>query len=162
MGDDLLGIVARLPRGAGIVFRHYELAASERRALFEQVRRIAQRRGLVLILAGSGTQAKAWRADGVHGRNRRHTRALLRAAPVHTLHEMAAARRVGAQIVFISPVFLTRSHPGAPALGRMRFAQLAQQAHAFGMAPIALGGMTAWRARTLPHAHGWAGIDAFL
>jgi thiamine-phosphate pyrophosphorylase len=62
--------------------------------------------------------------------------------------------------VFLSPVFPTRSHPGARALGRVRFGLIAQQAR---IPVIALGGMDARKGRSLRAlgAYGWAGIDAW-
>src|SRR3546814_7971642 len=49
----------------------YRTAAAERRALFDRVARMARRRRLVLMLGGTAAQARAWRADGWHGRDRR-------------------------------------------------------------------------------------------
>lgn len=157
MGDDLWQALARLPRGSGVIFRHYR--TRDRRALFERVRKVARRRGLVLLLAGSPREAAAWRADGVHGRSphRRLPRPLLRTTPAHTMRELAAAR---AQAVLVSPVFATRSHPDARPLGALRFAGLARRS---AMPVIALGGMDARRFGRLARlgAYGWAGIDAF-
>jgi len=119
MGDALWPALERLPRGAGVVVRHYGVPAPERRALYERVRRIARRRGLLLLLAASPQQAAAWKADGVHGRSlRRASRPLLRSAPAHDRRELLAARH--ADLVLVSPVFPTRSHPGAAALGPVR------------------------------------------
>src|SRR3546814_5784962 len=68
----LLAAVDRLPKGrAGVIFRHYRTAAAERRALFDRVARMARRRRLVMMLGGTAAQARAWRADGRHGRDRR-------------------------------------------------------------------------------------------
>ena len=44
LGDGLHDAVARLPAGAGIVFRHYSLPEEGRRALFEQVQQAARRK----------------------------------------------------------------------------------------------------------------------
>ncbi|CAN5429707.1 hypothetical protein BH10PSE12_BH10PSE12_37780 [soil metagenome] len=86
---------------------------------------------------------------------------MLHSAPAHSLCEIRAAERAGADIVLVSPVFSTRSHPGAPVLGRVRFGQLARQAR---RPVIALGGMTAERATSLSAMtiHGWAAIDALI
>lgn len=161
-GETLWRALARLPRAAGIVFRHHATPPAARRALYERVRRIARARGLVLLLAGTAAEAARWHADGAHGRGRnggaRGGRRLLRAMPVHDRAEACAARRTGADLVFISPVHTTRSHPGARALGPLRFAILAR---ATGLPAIALGGMDAKRGSRLRHAHGWAGIDAW-
>jgi thiamine-phosphate pyrophosphorylase len=149
-GDELLAAVARLPRGAGIVFRHYATPARERRALWEEVRRIGRRRGLCLIAAGPVLPG----ANGTH--NCRG--AGIRTWSAHNLREMRAAERAGAKLVFLSPVYATRSHPGAPPLGPGRFALLAHQAR---VPVIALGGMDAQRFRALRGAYGWAAIDAW-
>ena len=150
--DDLLEAARRLPRGAGIVFRHYSLARSERRALYEQVRQLAARRRLVLIVAGEDRLP----GDGTHNRRGQG----LRTASAHNLRELKSAQRAGAHLVFVSPVFPTRSHPGARALGPLGFGAIARKAR---IPVIALGGMNrrnARRLRTLG-AYGWAGIDAF-
>lgn len=147
MGDGLWAALERLPRGSGVVFRHYGLPADVRRALFRKVARIARKRMLVLIPAG-----KDRLAPGIRGR---------RPAPAHSRREAIAAIRAGADALFVSPVFATRSHPGVRPLGRVRFGLLVQ---GLGVPIIALGGMDARRARSLQgfHIHGWAGIDAWL
>lgn len=156
LGDRLLAAICRLPTGSGVVFRHYELPAKERRRLFEKVRRICRLRGHRLLLAGGDP----WPADGVHGRHASKNGLL--SMPVHNVREIAVARRSGADILFLSPLCATRSHPGARPLGLTRFGKLAQLAHPARV--IALGGMTQNRARAIkPHiAHGWAAIDAFI
>lgn len=150
LGDRLLDTVARLPEGAGIVFRHYSLAEGERRVLFERVREAAP--GPV-ILAGPAERALAWGADGSHGRHRGAT-----TAPAHDLAEIRAADAADASLIFLSPVFATRSHPEAPVLGPDGFAALASQSR---IPVIALGGMNHARAEMLADAYGWAGIDAW-
>ncbi|MGZ8283326.1 MAG: thiamine phosphate synthase, partial [Allosphingosinicella sp.] len=75
------------------------------------------------------------------------------------LAEIRAAERSGADILFLSPVFPTRSHPGAPALGPRRFARLARRTR---LPVIALGGVDARKGKALSRlgAWGWAGISA--
>jgi thiamine-phosphate pyrophosphorylase len=156
-GDSLWRALARLPRGSGIVFRHHATPPRERRALYDRVRRIARARGLTLILAGPPSLAIAWGADGAHARppHRRAARLLLHTAPAHDAREVIAAR--AADLLFVSPVFATRSHPGAPALGPRRHAALVRLARQ----PVAaLGGMNASRARHIG-ARYWAAIDAW-
>lgn len=147
-GDGLWAALERLPKGSGVVFRHYGLARAERRKLFDRVRRAAKRRRL-LVLAGSGL-----RGDGVHGGRGRG----LRSASVHNLRELKMAERSGATLVFLSPAFPTRSHPGGRALGPVRFGLIAAQAR---LPVIALGGVDGQKARRLPNIYGWAGIDAW-
>ena len=157
LGEQLHAAVERLPRGGGIVFRQYSLALPERRLLFDALHRVALRRGLMLLLAGTAAQARAWGADGSHGRGRGTG---FRSAPVHDLAEIRAAERAGANLLFLSPVFATRTHPEAVPLGPRRFSRLAHRTH---LPVIALGGMSAERAQKMRAlgAYGWAGIDAF-
>ena len=152
-GTGLWHALERLPRGSGIVFRHYSLPPDARTALFRKVKGVARRRGLLILAAG----AQALGADGTHG-HRRKQRGRLLTAPVHDLREIRAAERAGADLLFLSPVFPTRSHPGARLLGRMRFAWLARQTQ---LPVIALGGMDERRAWGLRGAYGWAAIDAW-
>ena len=159
---DLLEVVRRLPSGAGIVFRHYSLPPAERRRLFMHVRRIARARRLVLMLGGPPALAALWGADGSPGTcgGKTGPRHLLRSAAVHNLKQWRQARQCGAAFVFVSPVFPTRSHPLARALGPVRFGLLAASAD---RPVIALGGMDERRFERLHMlpAYGWAGIDAF-
>ena len=160
-GKALWRALSRLPRGAGIVFRHKSLSLRERRLLFGRVRAEARRRGLLLLLAGSPSEARSWGADGVHLRAPHPALpGQLRSAPAHDACEIVAAERAGAQLLFVSPVFATRSHPGARTLGPLRLASLARRTK---LPVVALGGMNAARARRLHGLglHGWAAIDAW-
>lgn len=153
LGDRLWPALDRLPRGGIVVFRHYSLPPAERRALFGAVRRVARARGLRLVVAGAGLRG----ASGVHGRDPRRRRGL-RTWPAHDAGEVIAGRRAGADLILISPVFPTRSHPGARVLGPLRAMALARLAP--GRA-VALGGMDAKRFRRLRGFVGWAAIDAW-
>lgn len=152
-GERLWAVLERLPRGAGVVFRHYRTA--DRAALAGRVRRICRRRGLSFVVAGPPQLARAWRADGSHGR---HRGALT--APAHGVAEIVAARRAGARLAFLSPLHATRSHPGAAALGPLRFGLMAR---GHGIAVAALGGVSpAHRIALSPiGAAGFGAIDGW-
>lgn len=156
---DVLASIARLPKGSGIIFRHYAWAESRRRALFKKVQCLARRGRHVLILADTPLRAKQWGADGAHNRSLR-TSWGLRTVAVHSAKEAALAKRIGADLIFVSPIFQTRSHPGSKTLGRIGLGQIASHQCT---KTVALGGMTEKRAKSL-HAlkiHGWAAVDAF-
>lgn len=120
--------------------------------LFSRVVRIARARRLVVVRAGARA---GYGEDGVHGTARRSG---LRTAPAHNRREAEAAVRRGADVLFVSPVFATRSHPGAKALGARKARRIAQ---GLPVIAIALGGMDARRFRTLAGFDGWAAIDAW-
>lgn len=155
LGNDLWRALAALPRGGGVVFRHYATPQDQRRHILGRVRRIARARGLVVIVAG---KMRAYRVGGRHHAGLRRTGGW-RTASVHDVMQARAARRRKVDLVFLSPVFATRSHPDAHPLGPRRAAALARIA---GGPAIALGGMNAARFATLPKGfHGWAAIDAW-
>lgn len=150
--------LARLPRGSGFIYRHYHLPDPQRFRRFRTLSRIARAKGHVVILADSALTAREWGADGIYGSPRSLTPrrcGLVRLATAHDMGELGLAARLGADAALLSPVFPTRSHPGGAALGAVRFRLLARRS----MLPvIALGGMTARRARALGWRH-WAAID---
>ena len=149
--------LARLPRGSGFVYRHYHLPPAGRVARWHALARIARARGHVLVLADSTLTAREWGADGAYGapRSLYPTRDLLTLATAHDMAEIGQANRMRADAVLLSPAFPTRSHPGAPVLGPVRFRLLAAQAR---MPVVALGGMTRQAARRLGWPR-WAAID---
>ena len=145
--------IARLPRGSALVFRHYHLPPPARRARFDGLRKLCKRRGILIITAGT---ARGWPNDGHYAAPQALGRTPgLRLATAHSLAEIGAAVRARASAVLLSPVLPTRTHPGAPVLGPVRFLLLAQRSP---LPVIALGGMTRARAARLP-VWGWAAID---
>lgn len=157
----LEGALARLPHGSGFVFRHYHLAGPERRARFDQLAALARAHGHTVVLAGDAANGAkwgaGWGADGVYGSVARIASQAggLRLGTAHDGDELQAANQAQLDGVFLSPVFPTRTHPGAGVLGIHGFTVLAQQA----LVPvIALGGMTAEGARALNWPR-WGAID---
>jgi thiamine-phosphate pyrophosphorylase len=157
---------ARLPRGAGV------LARGMAPAVLAGLARLCRARGLVLVVGGDGRAALAHRA-GLHlpdrvgargiqifliARRRGAPFALLTAA-VHGRAGLKRARRLGVEAGFVSPAFPTASHPGAPALGPLRWMRLAS---ALGRPAVALGGLDGAQAGRLGRRPaGLAAIGAF-
>lgn len=157
----LLACLVRLPRAeAGIVFRHYRTPVAKRRSLFVKIAAIARRRGLILLLGGKARTAIAWKADGWHGPDDRlrACRGMIHSRAAHNPMEIKAAMQSRADLLFLSPLYPTRSHPGEPSLGRVKFARLARQST---LPVIALGGVRPCHQRQLKilGASGWAAID---
>lgn len=158
MREALWDAIRRLPRGSGIVLRHY--GAADRAAVARRAAKLARRYGHMLVVAGDARLARAVGAAGVHMPDGgRPTRDVITAAS-HDRAGLVRAQRAGAKLVFLSPVFPTRSHPAARALGAVRFGLTARGA---GIAVAALGGMNRKRyARMLAlGAEAWGAIDAW-
>ena len=156
LGRGLFDAIDRVPAGGGVVFRHDRIA--DRGHLAALVADHCRRRGLALAVAGDVALAREVGAQMVHRPD--GPTDLPTSLPVHDEEQAMLANDRRAAMVFVSPVFPTRSHPEAPALGIERAVQLARQCHA---PAIALGDMDEAKYRLLPEGvfAGWAGIGAF-
>lgn len=170
--------VAALPRGlCGVVFRHDGVPnrAALARALARQCRGLAiplvvAGDARLAMAAGAGVHLRGGRPDGARlctGRAAKGARRLTTVvtSSAHTAAELRRAWKAGADAVFLSPALPTRSHPGAPALGIVRWAALAARLPRLdgGPAVLALGGVDGRQARRLPRWCGGAGaIGALL
>mgnify|MGYP003124196974 CR=1 FL=1 len=152
--------IIALPRGSGIIFRHYHLPPDKRYDRFQAIKALAKRRDHLLLLAGPPSLARNWDADGVHGRQwkRHQTAGLIHSAPVHGPREISLANHHGADLLFLSPAFATRSHPEQKPLKRIELRRLIKLCR---KPVILLGGMNAQRFRKYEDlgAYGWAAID---
>lgn len=160
---DPLAVAAALPRGAGVILRDYD--AVDRLPLARDLAAVCRNRGLLFLVAGDeriaarsgadGLHLPEWRSRGIGPVRRRRPGWLITAAA----HGAAALRRAalgGADAAFLSPVFATASHPGAPHLGAVRFAALARSTE---MPVYALGGVDVETVMRLRSA-GIAGVAA--
>jgi thiamine-phosphate pyrophosphorylase len=157
---DPLPAVRALPKGFGVVFRHD--GAADRAELGLALARICRARGLTLVVAGDARLAARLKA-GVHLRDGRwpglvRPRRGLVSSSAHDGATLRRARRAGADLVFLSPVFPTASHAGAAALGPLRWARLALTGGVY-----ALGGLTGANVLALGRkATGAGAIGAFM
>ena len=156
LGRGLFAAIDRVPAGGGVVLRHDRSA--DRARIAAEVAQRCRARGLALAVAGDVALARMLGAQLVHRPDGPCD--LPFSLPVHDEAEARVANERGAAMVFISPVFPTASHPGAPALGIARAVTLAQRCEA---PAIALGGLDEAGFRQLPEGvfSGWAGIGAF-
>jgi thiamine-phosphate pyrophosphorylase len=159
-GDRLWQAIAALPAGSGVVFRHHSLPGDERAALAERVAASAHERGLTLAVSRDPGLARAVGALLVHnpqvGAGFRH---ISRSA--HGADQARLACDAGADLIFLSPIFPTRSHPERQPL---RDEEVRRILEASEVPVIALGGMNRARFSELERRgfYGWAGIDAWL
>jgi thiamine-phosphate pyrophosphorylase len=156
MGDAVGAAIARAAAaGAGVIVRHHHSSDAIRRALASEV--LAS--GAVLGLSRDALLAADLGADFVHnpvGESGTLPFSL-------SVHDAAQARDAGRRqpaFVFVSPLYATRSHPGAEALGEEEAERLAELA---GCPAYALGGVTPALGEQLIARGwaGWAGIDAW-
>lgn len=154
-------IATRLPRGFGVVYRHF--GAPDRQSVALRLAGICRARGLVLLIAADPALALQVDADGVHwpfrlrGEARRwRSRFRLQTLSAHSGRELRAAARFPVDAVLLSTVFASRSPSAGSALGALRFAKLA----AGSVKPVyALGGVTAETAGRIAGSAGFACVN---
>lgn len=157
---DPLPVIARLPADiAGVVFRHDDDPA--RQATLRRVSLLCRARRITLVVAGD----QAALAHAGQHRRRGAGRRMPKphgwiTASAHDGVELRRAVRAGADLIFLSPLFASASHPGQTGLGALRWRQLAR----FSPVPVlALGGVRGLTLRQLGSFCGGAGaIEALI
>jgi thiamine-phosphate pyrophosphorylase len=164
---DPAAIVARLPRGAGVIYRAF--GAPDAEALARNLRRLTARRGLVLLIGADACLAALVGAYGVHLPERlaalaprlrvRHPAWLITGA-AHGPMALARAGRLGLDAALVSVVFESRSPSAGRPMGPIRLAALVRRAKT---PVIALGGV---HDKTAPRligagAQGLAAVEGF-
>lgn len=161
---NLLGIIARLPRGWGVIYRHF--GAANRFAVGAALARACRQRGLILLVSADPALAQRIRADGVHWPQarlrgvRQRSPHFIETASAHSRAAIARARALGLDAAIVSTVFPSRSPSASPAMGALRFRLIARGA---ALPVYALGGVNAHNAASaMRGAAGWAAIDAVM
>ncbi len=142
---DPIPAARRLPKHiAGIVFRHDD--HPDRAAIGRALARICRSRRIALVVSGD-VRLAAKLGAGVHIRGGRWPGPIRRTGLVtssaHHPADLIRARRNGAALAFLSPVFPTASHPGEPTLGAARWTRHALHASlaTSRAASLAIGGL---------------------
>jgi thiamine-phosphate pyrophosphorylase len=163
---DPLAAAARLPSGAGVIYRSF--GAADAATTGWALRRLTWRKGLILLIGADAHLATAVKADGVHlperlmgqaaALRRAHPRWRITAA-AHSRPALLHALRFGVDAVVVSVVFNSHSSSAAAPLGACRFASLIRGAAA---PVIALGGVNESTAPRLigTGAAGLAAVEA--
>ncbi len=153
---DPLAAARALPNGSMVVVRSLGDPAPLTRALLKL-------RHLTVIVAGDPLLAVRLGAHGVHLPEARACEAsywrarfpqLTITTAAHSLRALMLSR---GDVVFLSPVYPTKSHPGRAALSPLRANMIARQS---GKRVVALGGIEAANVARLSSFAGIAGIGA--
>ncbi|MSO96954.1 MAG: hypothetical protein EXR11_01870 [Rhodospirillaceae bacterium] len=153
---DPSSILTFLPAHNAVIVRHPH--TQERRALAERLKPLCRSQRIKVLISEDWRLAAALRCDGVHMPERavnqvrpglrlwRKSKRALLTTSAHGPEGILNAGRIRADLVFLSPVLATRSHPERVPIGRIGFAKLALRARC---PTAALGGITLRSIRTL-------------
>ena len=157
---DITNILHRLPTYSGIVLRNY--CSKERKTIIKSVLRIAKRKNFTVLMA-SHPRAHG-NINGLHlpkweYKCRRNTKEQIISVSAHSLKDKRKIINTKADIIFVSSVFHTNSHPKRKHLGIIRFGLLARS---LARPVIALGGINNKNIKKLKHfpISGVAAIEA--
>jgi thiamine-phosphate pyrophosphorylase len=142
---DPVAIAAHLPKGSGVIYRTF--GAADALSVGRALRRIADTRGLTLLIGADEDLAAAIGADGVHLPQRQVCQGLcLRArrpgwlltGAAHDARALKSAELAGLDAALTSPVFASRSPSAHGELGPIRFSSLVRGSR---LPVYALGGV---------------------
>ena len=142
---DPYAILNQLPKNTGIVFRDYNIP--KRNHIAAKMAEFCRKKDLVLLIGGDSKLAVEVGATGVHiPEYNSQTLPYLKiqkpnwiiSTSVHGKRSYQKAKSLGINIIFLSPVFTTSSHPRGKPLGSLYISRLARD---FGVFSIALGGV---------------------
>jgi thiamine-phosphate pyrophosphorylase len=160
---DPLAAIRALPHGSMVVVRTRD--AKRRAELGRTILKLAHKNGLAVLIAGDPELAAQLRADGFHlpearAKESTYWRArfsnMIVTSSAHSYRALMHTRVLPIDILFLSPVFATGSHPDRANLTPLRANIIARTANK----PVyALGGIDARNATLLAH-DAFSGIAA--
>lgn len=152
--EDPLPAIAKLPRGAGVIFRHYEDRG--RAGLAVDAMRLARKRNIRLLIGNDWKLAMRIGADGVHFAEglvhlsllvrRRGPKDWIITSAAHGRTAVVAAKMAKVDAILLSSVFPTFSHTDRRLLGVLKFSSLC---HFASMPVYALGGINSRNVKRL-------------
>ena len=157
---DPLAAAAALPKGAMVIVRARD--SGRRAELARALLALSRRRDLFVLIADDPALAAALGADGLHlpqskARDAAHWRALHPRWIISAAAHGPRALHVPVDLIFLSAVFPTRSHPDRVSLGAVRANALARAS----LVPVyALGGIESHNAALLSGFAGLAAVGA--
>ena len=160
---DPAAIVAKLPPGVGLIYRHF--GADNRLHMAEQLAILSKRRGVKFLIAADPALAISVGADGVHWPEARLRQArawrgrfAIQTASAHSRRAIWRAAQFGMDAVLVSAVFPSESKSADRPLGVPRFRRMVAGSQ---LPVFALGGVNPTTAMRISPVAGLSGISAF-
>ena len=160
---DPVAIAAGLPRGWGVVYRHF--GAPDREKVARALLGICRKRGLILLIGGDPGLAAKIGADGVHwpermAREARNWRGRFRLQTMsaHSASDLGQSASASIKAALLSTVFPSRSASAGQPMGAARFRQIAMRSP---LPLFGLGGIDPGNAGQIAGFGGLAAVDGW-
>ena len=151
--------LAKIPQNSGIVIRNY--LSEDRLKIIESIRRNSKRKNLTLLIGEKSNRIRD--ISGLHlpkwyYQKRKINKKQILSISAHGIIDKRRIINSKADLIFLSPIFRTSSHPNSRPLGTIKFGLIARQ---FSKPVIALGGINKNNIKKLKNLpiEGVAGID---
>ncbi len=133
--SDLETTIKSLPKNSAIVIREYDLDKKDREIFTRKVLALARPLGLKIIVGKDIFLAKKIKADGIHFSDLDHlpiqflqkktfAKKIIFSFACHNCKSILRAKKLGTDIIFISPIFPTTSHLNAQGIGIKNLAKI--------------------------------------
>ena len=154
-----------------VIFREYDLESKDREEVARKIIKICREKNHKILIGKDLAMARKLRADGIHFSdndklpiqifNRQNLpREFIFSFACHNFLSVLKSHRLKADVIFISPIFITKSHPDVEPLGLMQLSKIIR----ISKIPIfALGGVNKQNIRILQKvgAQGFGGVEIF-
>ena len=165
-------VIKKLPKNSAVIFREYDLESKEREILAREILAICRAKNHKFLIGKNLELARKLRADGVHFSDRDHLplqifnrqnwpRKFIFSFACHNFLSVLKSQQLKADMIFVSPVFATKSHLGVEPLGLRELSKIIR----LSKIPIfALGGVSEKNINSLQKLGiaGFGGIGFFM
>lgn len=150
-----------------MIFREYDLKSKEREILAREILAICRKENRKFIIGKNLELARKLKADGVHFSDKDHLplqifnrqnwpRKFIFSFACHNFLSVLKSQQLKADMIFVSPVFATKSHPNVAPLGLRELSKIIRVSK---ISIFALGGVNEKNIRSLQKL-GIAGFGA--
>jgi thiamine-phosphate pyrophosphorylase len=169
--DDLSLVIKKLPKNSAVIFREYDLESKEREILAQKLFAICQAKNHKFLIGKNLELARKLRADGVHFSdkdllplevfNRQNwPEKFIFSFACHNFLSVIKSQQLGADMIFVSPIIASKSHPDVVPLGLRELSRIVRVSK---IPVFALGGVGAKNIHLLKKlgVAGFGGIGIF-
>ncbi len=170
-------IIKNLPKNSLIIIREYDLEWHKREAFAAQIIALAKPKKIKVLIGKDFNLAKKLKADGVHFSDFDHSswqffkkksypKKFIFSLACHSFKSILRAQKLKPDLIFISPIFASSSHPDVKPLGLKNLAKITfktKKANYFSSRIRALGGINFTNLKRLRKLNipGFGAIDIF-
>jgi len=166
-------IIEKLPKNSAIIIREYNLDKNSREIFARRISQLARAKSLKIIVGKDFDLAKKIKAHGVHFSDhdklplkflkKNQPKNFIFSFACHNLKSFLKAQKLRPDVIFISPIFATTSHPNGKNIGIRNLSKIIRNHKNKKQILVALGGINSHNIKMLCKLkiNGFGAIDFF-